>query len=279
MAWCRQATSHYLNQCWPRSLPPFGVTRPQWVNWNIRKKFQWNSNRNSNLFIEENALENVVCEMASILSWPRCVNICQYSYLPWSAYRTSYNQGAVAPHIARIQAADCRGVERFQWSTRVAIFIMILEMVVYPDRYVGMRNSVNNGECSYTALWINGATRMWEKTFKYPSEKWNIQFSVPIHKIYQVIIGNKWTLVNSSPPSAAFMRQWTGLSPVRHQTITWTNAGLLPGNLVFNSLIFTHESAFETSSVKRAWLWLWFLTSIHCYRSVGCKIVINYSAL
>ena len=31
MAWCRQATSHYLNQCWPRSLPPYGVTRPQWV--------------------------------------------------------------------------------------------------------------------------------------------------------------------------------------------------------------------------------------------------------
>ena len=32
MAWCRQATSHYLNQSWPRSLPPYGVTRPQWVN-------------------------------------------------------------------------------------------------------------------------------------------------------------------------------------------------------------------------------------------------------
>ena len=31
MAWCRQATSHYLNQCWPGSLPPYGVTRPQWV--------------------------------------------------------------------------------------------------------------------------------------------------------------------------------------------------------------------------------------------------------
>ena len=31
MAWCRQATSHYLNQYWPRSLPPYGVTRPQWV--------------------------------------------------------------------------------------------------------------------------------------------------------------------------------------------------------------------------------------------------------
>ena len=32
MAWCRQATSHYLNQCWPRSKSPYGVTRPQWVN-------------------------------------------------------------------------------------------------------------------------------------------------------------------------------------------------------------------------------------------------------
>ena len=32
MAWCRQATSHYLSQCWPRSLSPYGVTRPLWVN-------------------------------------------------------------------------------------------------------------------------------------------------------------------------------------------------------------------------------------------------------
>ena len=32
MAWCRQATSHYLNQCWPSFLSPYGVTRPQWVN-------------------------------------------------------------------------------------------------------------------------------------------------------------------------------------------------------------------------------------------------------
>ena len=30
MAWCRQATSHHLSQCWPRSLLPCSVTRPQW---------------------------------------------------------------------------------------------------------------------------------------------------------------------------------------------------------------------------------------------------------
>ena len=32
MAWCHQAASHYLSQCWPRSMLPNGVTRPQWVN-------------------------------------------------------------------------------------------------------------------------------------------------------------------------------------------------------------------------------------------------------
>ena len=32
MAWCHQATSHYLSQCWPRSMSPYGVTRTQWVN-------------------------------------------------------------------------------------------------------------------------------------------------------------------------------------------------------------------------------------------------------
>ena len=31
MAWCRQATSHYMSQCWPRSLSPSGVTRPEWI--------------------------------------------------------------------------------------------------------------------------------------------------------------------------------------------------------------------------------------------------------
>ena len=30
MAWCRQATSHYLSQFWPRFMSPCGVTRPHW---------------------------------------------------------------------------------------------------------------------------------------------------------------------------------------------------------------------------------------------------------
>ena len=37
MAWCRQATSHYMKQRWPRSMSSYGVSRPQWVN----SPFQW----------------------------------------------------------------------------------------------------------------------------------------------------------------------------------------------------------------------------------------------
>ena len=39
MAWCHQATSHYLSQCWPRSMLPFDVTRPQWVNIHLNGVF------------------------------------------------------------------------------------------------------------------------------------------------------------------------------------------------------------------------------------------------
>ena len=31
MAWCHQATSRCLSQCWPRSMSPYVVTRTQWV--------------------------------------------------------------------------------------------------------------------------------------------------------------------------------------------------------------------------------------------------------
>ena len=32
MPWCRQATSHYMSQCWSRFMLPYGVTSPQYVD-------------------------------------------------------------------------------------------------------------------------------------------------------------------------------------------------------------------------------------------------------
>ena len=39
MAWCRQATCHYLIQCWPSSMSPYGVTRPQRVKRLVYESF------------------------------------------------------------------------------------------------------------------------------------------------------------------------------------------------------------------------------------------------
>ena len=58
VAW--SAPSHYQNQCW------------NIVQKTPRNKLQWNFNRNSNTFIQENAFESVVCEKAAILSRPQC---------------------------------------------------------------------------------------------------------------------------------------------------------------------------------------------------------------
>ena len=66
--------SHYLNQCWII------------VNWAPGNKLQWNLNKNSNIFIKENAFEIVLCETATILSQPQCVNVSHW--LP-----TYYNRG------------------------------------------------------------------------------------------------------------------------------------------------------------------------------------------
>ena len=43
------------------------------VNWTPRNKLQWNVNRNSYIFIQENSFENVVWKMAATLSRPQCV--------------------------------------------------------------------------------------------------------------------------------------------------------------------------------------------------------------
>ena len=61
MASTYSVPSHYLNQCWVI------------VNWTLRSKLQWNINQNTNIFIQENASKNIVCETAAILSTGRWV--------------------------------------------------------------------------------------------------------------------------------------------------------------------------------------------------------------
>ena len=60
MAWCRQSTSHYyLSQCWPSSMSPHGITRPQWVNISIHRL---------------NTLNSSPCQ--GLTHWGRVTHIC-----------------------------------------------------------------------------------------------------------------------------------------------------------------------------------------------------------
>ena len=58
---CRLDGAKPLSKYWNYYLKIWNI-----VNWNPGNKLQWNFSQNSNIFIQENTFENVVCEMASI---------------------------------------------------------------------------------------------------------------------------------------------------------------------------------------------------------------------
>ena len=72
------ASRHYLNQCWVIVSLPF------------RNRLQWKFHRNTKLLIHQNASENIICEMAAILSRGRWIKIplqivdrtCTLKFLP-----------------------------------------------------------------------------------------------------------------------------------------------------------------------------------------------------
>ena len=77
--------SHYLNQGW------------NIVNWSLRNRLQWNANWNPYVVIQGNALENVVCKISGIRSWPQYVkvrtpNSSTYPMLTSSAHKFTHNQ-------------------------------------------------------------------------------------------------------------------------------------------------------------------------------------------
>ena len=62
---------------------PLSEPMLEYFHLTLRNILQWNFNRNSDIFIQENAFESVICEMAAILSRPQCVNSLWCSYTTW----------------------------------------------------------------------------------------------------------------------------------------------------------------------------------------------------
>ena len=100
------ALSQYLNQHW--SI----------VNWTLRNKIQRNFNRNSNIFIQQNAHETVICDMVSILSQPQWVN----AHSVWSSNSLDAQSATVfstpGQKAVLIQRSFCKAkchIWRFTW--------------------------------------------------------------------------------------------------------------------------------------------------------------------
>ena len=67
-----QPSSVHIMACRLVSAKPLSKSMQEYfVNWTLRNKLQWNFNRNTYIFLHENALENVICETAFILSRPQ----------------------------------------------------------------------------------------------------------------------------------------------------------------------------------------------------------------
>ena len=76
MAWCCQATSHYLSQCWLSFFPPYAVTRPQWVKTlhvtDVHYQDQWNINHgNTRIILCMHPANETQCYnvMSSLIGW------------------------------------------------------------------------------------------------------------------------------------------------------------------------------------------------------------------
>ena len=81
------------NQCWVI------------VNWTLRNELQWNFNQDTKLFIHSTASENIVCEMAAILSRGK-----------WGPCRRSSSRSNNAIACCEYPLWDCTETNAYTWS-------------------------------------------------------------------------------------------------------------------------------------------------------------------
>ena len=117
--------------------------------WTFGKKLQWNFNQNWYIFIEENAFENAVCEMAAMLSQPQYVN----SLWPSDAIWRQRSQST----LAKVMAC-CYGTKPL------------------PEPMLTVRLSVKSSDIHIRAISQFSQKTVWKlhvwNLFKFPRGQW-----------------------------------------------------------------------------------------------------------
>ena len=100
MAWCRQATSHYLSQCWPRYMLPYGITRPQCVN----DSEKWRKTPNEGTVFVSCVIKNY--HYSDVKMGPMMSQITSLTIV----YSTVYSGANQRKHQSSVSLAFVRGI-------------------------------------------------------------------------------------------------------------------------------------------------------------------------
>ena len=134
----------------------------QWllfVNLTPRNIFEWNFNKNSNIFIQENGLETVVSQKWAILFWPQCVmgKLSEYSgrtrSIPW----------LLLPHNIRPSAAivftmhDKLVLVFHEKGCQLPVPSQCWEMIENEDMFLCLLRTIKH---VVNSLWPNDAIHM-----------------------------------------------------------------------------------------------------------------------
>ena len=151
MAGCRQATSHYLNQCWPRSTSPYGMSGPQWVNTGTQILFHCSHRplmskgcvRHVSVWRPSSLSHHTPLECSFTFAWMMLLVCCMDRECHPSGHYWDFHPGALCFESSHCSSSeDGAPVEntqkvaspclnslfpgRFEWNSRSVIFKLIL---------------------------------------------------------------------------------------------------------------------------------------------------------
>ena len=184
MAWCRQATSHYLSQCWPRSLLPYGIIRPQWVI-NKQQHFSiWHV-----AILTQCSHEKKTGNMNHTTK-VRFFHLSKISSSHILNYVASIRFQLVHKHfctrnVASETQAICRNINH-----------------VYVTSYYSPHSCVKWRRCEQIMSHWRSLI-IWLVDQQYGNV-------LNQYEIWHISMQFVWDMFHSSPPGAAYMRQWIG---------------------------------------------------------------------
>ena len=112
MAWCHQAASHYLSQCWSRSVSPYGDTKPSELSKGLSTDddefFEFSKLQSSKLLKFYFSSSHKVAFILLGISKHQCLSVCRKPGFQSIVLRTQgSNQLRAKPNFLAIWVASC----------------------------------------------------------------------------------------------------------------------------------------------------------------------------